>query len=86
MGCVQFLFVYAGVFLLFVADCGTCYAADDLVSVSPTTSYEVPRLTSLDGPGASEASTYGGETVFIRGANFGPPSSANSTSYFERVR
>lgn len=62
-------------------------AVDDLVSESPTTSYEVPRVTSLDGPGASEASTYGGETVFIHGANFGPPGpSVNTTSYFEQVR
>lgn len=59
----------------------TC--ADGLVSESPTTAYDIPRVTSVDGPGSLNASTYGGEVVNIRGANFGPPSA--SEPYFEQV-
>jgi hypothetical protein len=61
---------------------------DSLMSEAPTTAYDVPRVTSIEGPGAVNASTYGGELVVVRGSNFGPrfPSpDENATRYFEKV-
>jgi hypothetical protein len=54
---------------------------DGLVSAAPTTAYGVPRITGVSGPGASSASTYGGEAVVVSGANFGPPE--DQAKYFE---
>ena len=53
------------------------------MSEAPTTSYGVPHISRIEGPGAVSASTYGGEQVVIRGSNFGPPNS--SIEYFEEV-
>jgi hypothetical protein len=59
--------------------------SDGLLSVSPTTAYEAPRIVNISGPGVL-GSTYGGELVTIRGSNFGPPMSpGDNTSYFEQV-
>ena len=43
----------------------------NLSSVTPTTNYAPPAITSVSGPGAANASTQGGETVVLRGTNFG---------------
>jgi hypothetical protein len=53
------------------------------MSEAPTTSYDVPHVTGIDGPGAVDASTYGGELVVIHGSNFGP--AASPIQYFEQV-
>ncbi len=58
--------------------------ADSLESVAPTTSYGAPRIHNVTGPGAVNASTYGGETVHVIGQNFGPPD--NQSVYFGSVR
>jgi hypothetical protein len=55
------------------------------MSEAPTTSYGVPRIDSVEGPGSTNASTYGGELVRIRGANFGPAGTATEPSYLEVV-
>ena len=41
-----------------------------------TTSYRTPVLTSVSGPGSSNADTAGGQVVFINGREFGPVSLA----------
>jgi len=46
---------------------------DEQKSVAPTTSYGAPYITSLEGPGTTNASVYGGQYVTIHGGNFGPP-------------
>ena len=43
---------------------------------SATTSYAVPTLISVSGPGASNANTDGGQLVLITGLDFGPSSSS----------
>ncbi|ETL40832.1 hypothetical protein L916_08084 [Phytophthora nicotianae] len=45
---------------------------DGLTSATPTISYAKPYITSLDGEGAVNALVRGGQTVIIRGGNFGP--------------
>jgi len=56
---------------------------DGLVSTTPTTNYAPPTITAIDGPGATSASTYGGEQVNIHGTNFGPHSMEDD--FFESV-
>ena len=45
---------------------------DGQESGAPTTNYKEPSITSISGAGATDASTNGGQEVFIHGANFGP--------------
>ena len=78
--CDVFFAVDVGCHLPFVV-------ADSLVSEAPTTSYDAPHITSIEGPGAANASTYGGELVLIHGSNFGPATvPGENATYFERVR
>jgi len=44
-------------------------------------SYGTPIITSLEGDGASNADTNGGETVIIRGGNFGPLGTSVGATY-----
>jgi hypothetical protein len=43
----------------------------NLSSETPTTSYAVPSITNVTGPGADQANTEGSQQVFIEGQNFG---------------
>ena len=54
-------------------------------STVPTTSYQRPVITSITGPGASNASMVGGETVLIAGDNFGPLVSFHQISFLDSV-
>jgi hypothetical protein len=44
-----------------------------------TTSYRVPVLTTVSGPGSSNADTAGGQIVYINGREFGPVSTTVSS-------
>ena len=46
---------------------------DNQRSVSPSTSYEVPMIESIDGPPTDYVSTFGGDEIIIHGKGFGPP-------------
>jgi hypothetical protein len=59
---------------------------DEQNSTSPTSSYEIPIITSIEGPGAVNADGNGGQWVLISGENFGPIDFHNRPSGFlERV-
>ncbi|EGZ21734.1 hypothetical protein PHYSODRAFT_490482 [Phytophthora sojae] len=45
---------------------------DGLTSATPTISYAKPFITSIEGEGASNALVRGGQSVVLRGGNFGP--------------
>lgn len=51
---------------------------DSQESEAPTSGYVAPVITSLEGPGADDASNYGGESITINGDYFGP-STADAT-------
>jgi hypothetical protein len=61
---------------------------DGQASTASTTAYGKPVITALSGPGAANATTYGGEAVTLTGYNFGPKKGASETgnaSFLESV-
>merc|ERR1711871_137142 len=57
---------------------------DDQQSVVATTTYAIPSITSIDGPGSNQAMEDGDQLVYIHGKNFGPNRTSN-TSFLESV-
>ena len=57
------------------ADLKWTVVISDQKSTVPSTAYGPPVITSFTGNGAINASTEGGQTVYIHGYNFGPNSS-----------
>ena len=55
---------------------------DEQNSTSPTSSYEVPIIYSITGPGAVNADGNGGQWIVIEGENFGPVDFHNRPSGF----
>ena len=60
---------------------------DGQESVSPTTSYGPPKISSLSGVGVSDADVSGGQEVILTGLNFGTPNSLGvyGTEFLELV-
>ena len=57
---------------------------DDQQSVVATTTYAIPSIISIDGPGSNQAMEDGNQVVYIHGKNFGPNRTSN-TSFLESV-
>ena len=47
-------------------------APKESVAYDALISYQAPIVATYQGPGSSNAYTYGGQTIVVRGANFGP--------------
>ena len=45
---------------------------DDQQSVVATTTYAIPSIISIDGPGSNQAIEDGNQLIYIHGKNFGP--------------
>ena len=57
---------------------------DDQQSVVATTTYAIPSIISIDGPGSNQAIEDGNQLIYIHGSNFGPNRTSN-TSWIFRV-